>query len=210
MEGTVSVPHLSVFPFVVGCSKGEVRPGFGGIVVVVGGVAAAVVGVLKRKGGGQASHLPIYKSQCEGWGRNGFGGRPPFQTDSPFQIFVGSFDGGTAPVCLARGRFSGTAPHYFQHNLTHSHRDGTVRTLGRSQAVGPPGSLVLWLLPPQPGFPFHFWLGGVSPMGVTRLEVKESGVGRQREAGRCLATGSPRRRAPICSACQFPWCKYSC
>lgn len=104
---------------------------------MLGGVPAAVVGVSKRRGGGQASHLQIYKSQCEGWGRNGFGGRPLFQTDSPFQIFVGSFDGGTAPLCLTRGCFPGTAPHYFQHNLTHSHRDGTVRTLGRSQALGP-------------------------------------------------------------------------
>ena len=48
-------------------------------------------------------------------------------------------------------------------------------------------------------------------MDVTRLEVKESEVGRLGEAGAWLTAGSPGRgRAPICSACQFPWCKYSC
>lgn len=51
-----------LFSFVFAFSKGELRPHIGGIVVVVvWGAPPMVVGISKRRRGGQASHLQIYK-----------------------------------------------------------------------------------------------------------------------------------------------------
>lgn len=61
MEGKLPVSHV-LFSFVFAFSKGELHPHIGGIViVVVWGAPTMVVGISKRRRGGQASHLQIYK-----------------------------------------------------------------------------------------------------------------------------------------------------